>query len=179
MAPKVSFDERIDQLIKFEAVNGHLFVPRSEPGIGKWCDNTRTFKSKLKAEQMAKLDEIGFPWKVPKGPEKAVMIEWGKKFKLLVTFHKMKGHCNVPATLGGKPYPLAGWCDEQRQQLGEEKLERDKFEKLSRLGFDFFGDSSVDSTGGEGEEPVSLDFCVYSGLGFFSFLTCSNFNTVL
>ena len=146
-ATKVSFEDRVEQLIKFEADNGHMFVPQKEPGIGKWCNNARLRKDNFKAEQIAKLNEIGFAWVVPKGPEKAAMVEWGKKHKLLVTFQKMKGHCNVPAFLGGKPYPLADWCNEQRGLFGEGKLEKDKYDKLNRLGFDFFGasDGSLDN----------------------------------
>ena len=158
MAPasKVSFEERIEQLIKYEADNGHMFVPQKEGSLGKWVNNMRFTKSKLKKDQIDKLNEVGFVWVTPKGPEKSAMIEWGKKFKKLVTFQRMKGHCNVPASLGGKPYPLADWCDEQRQLFGEEKLDKDKYEKLTRLGFDFFG-SSDGSSDGEEENRVSSD----------------------
>ena len=131
-----------------------MIVPVRQGSLGKWCDNTRLRKDKFKPEQIAKLDEIGFVWVTPKGPERAEYIEWGKKFKILVTFQKMKGHCNVPSSLRGKPYPLASRGDEQCQLFGEEKLDKDKVEKLTRLGFDFFG-ASDGSSDDEEEEPVS------------------------
>lgn len=157
MAPKnsFSFEERIQHLIDYEAENGHLFVPTkcSDFGnLGRYVNNTRTTKSKLSSEQKAKLDEIGFVWVVPKGSAKEELIQWGNKFKMLIQFHKSKNHCNVPAMVGGKPYPLASWCDEQRQRYGEGNLDQNKMDKLTRLGFDFFGSSTTNT---EEEQPVS------------------------
>ena len=138
---KFSFDERIQQLLDFEAKNGHMFVPRSIGSLGEYCRDARRGKYKFDQEQKAKLDEIGFPWKALKGPERDVFIEWNKKFQLLVKFHKSKGHCNVPSAVAGKPYPLASWCDEQREKFGNDNLDQDKIDKLTRIGFDFFGTS--------------------------------------
>ena len=112
---KLSFDDRIKQLIEYENENGHLFVPTGYSGLnnlGRWVNNTRTIKAKLKPDQIKELEEIGFVWKNPKGAVKKELIEWGNKFKLLAKFHKSKGHCNVPSEVGAKPYPIAVWCDE-------------------------------------------------------------------
>ena len=164
---KLAFDDRIKQLIEYENENGHLFVPTGYTGfnnLGRWVNNTRTNKAKLKSGQITELERIGFIWKTPKGPIKKELIEWGNKLKLLVKFHKSKGHCNVPSEVGGKPYPLALWCDEQRQKFGEDNLDQNKIDRLNHLGFDFYGSSSSskvadghDSSGGTSNDEEQED----------------------
>ena len=146
MAPavKYSFEDRIQHLLDYEADNGHMFVPQGYTGhgnLGRFVANTRMRKKSTKPELVAQLDEIGFSWVFPKGSTKDELIQWGKQFKMLVKFHKTKGHCNVPKNVGGKPYPLATWCEEQREQFGGDRLDQDKIDKLTRLNFDFFGSS--------------------------------------
>lgn len=154
MAP--SLEDRIEKLLEFEEENGHMFVPKNfkeKDGLGRFVSNARQNRKngKIKPEVIAKLDEVGFVWAVPKGPAKDELIEWGKQYRWLVNFHETKGHCNVPAKIGGKDVPAAAWCDEQRQLHLNSKLEKGKFDKLSKLGFDFYG-SSEDNE----DQPVSL-----------------------
>jgi len=153
MAP--SLDDRIEMLLEFEAENGHMFVPKAckeKDGLGRFVSNKRHERKngKLKPDVIAKLDEIGFVWVVPKGPAKEELVEWGKQFRWLSNFQKTKGHCNVPAKIGGKDVPVAEWCDEQRQLHLNAKLDKGRFDKLSNIGFDFYG-SSEDSE----DQPVS------------------------
>lgn len=158
-----TFDERIEHLLQFEADHGHLFVPTSfsTNGLGRWVTNARFAycKSKLKQEQIDKLENIGFAWVVPKGEAKAEFIEWGKQFSWLVKYQKSTGRCNVPSKIAGKVAPVAAWCDEQRRLHLDGKLDKSKCNKLSRLGFDFYGSSSED-------EPVRLSlpplFCYHA-----------------
>ena len=151
MAP--TLDERIEHLLKFEASHGHMIVPQkyAADGLGTWVNNTKAKRKvgKLKPDVIAKLDEIGFVWVVPKGPAKEELIEWGKQFCWLVDFQKAKGHCNVPSKIAGETVPVAAWCDEQRQLYVSGKLDQNKIEKLSKLGFDFYG-----SSGNNEFEPV-------------------------
>lgn len=151
MAP--SLEDRIQHLLTFEAEHGHVFVPFTykSNGLGRWVSNMRANRNlnKVKPDVIQELDEVGFAWVVPKGDKKTEMVEWGKQFRWLVNFHKSKGHCNVPVQIGGKEVPASKWCDEQRQLHMNGKLEQDRVDKLSRLGFDFYGSS-------EGQdEPVS------------------------
>lgn len=150
----------MDQLIEFEAENGHMFVPfnyKEKNGLGRFVSNTRQHRktSKIKDDVIAKLDSIGFVWVVPKGPAKDELVAWGKHFRWLKNFWETKGHCNVPANIGGEAVPTAKWCDEQRQLHLHGKLEKGRFERLSRLGFDFFGDGSSDD-----EQKVSQNLLV-------------------
>lgn len=159
MAP--SLDERIEHLLEFEAKHGHLIVPRkyTENGLGIWVNNTKAArkKGKLKPDVIAKLDEIGFVWVSPNGPAKEELIEWGKQFRWLVNYQKAKGHCNVPSKIAGKVAPVAAWCDEQRQLHLSGKLDQGKFEKLSKIGFDFYG-SSEEYNEAEPVSPASKFF---------------------
>jgi hypothetical protein len=153
MAPTI--DDRIEQLLRFEAQEGHLFVPQThkKDGLGKWVDNMRYQKKNGKIKKndtISRLDEIGFVWEVPKGPAKQELIKWGKHFKFVVNFHKTKGHCNIPSKIAGKSIPAAAWCDQQRSLFLEQKLEQDKVDKLSKLNFDFYW------SGEEVNEPVRL-----------------------
>ena len=151
MPSKVAFEERIKQLLAFEAEHGHLIVPASNGNLGGWCRSVRRGLCKISDDEKTRLDEIGFLFDVPKGNAKDEMIQWCKSFKMLVSFKKAKNHCNVPLKVAGKPYPLATWCDEQRELYGNGKLDQGKIDKLNRLGFDFFGTND----GGD-DEPVSL-----------------------
>jgi len=150
------FEERVENLLEYESENGHVFVPYAYKGhsnLGYWVTSIRQQykQGKLASEKVAKLNEIGFAWTSPKGPEKEKAVAWGKQFRWVVEFHKAKGHCNVPGQIGGKDVPAAAWCDEQRQLHLSGKLANDKYEKLSKLGFDFYGSSEVSGD----EEPVS------------------------
>ena len=151
MAP--SLEDRIQQLLGFEAEHGHMFVSSTfkKDGLGRWVSNMRANRNlgKVKSEVINDLDKVGFAWVVPKGPKKNEMVEWGKQFRWLVNFHKSKGHSNVPSKIGGKIVPAAEWCDEQRQLHMHGKLEQEKVNKLSQLGFDFYGSSKDE------DEPVS------------------------
>ena len=151
MAPSYSFEDRISQLIEFESEHGHLFVPQSlkEHGLGKYVNNVRRKKKngELKADMIEALDGIGFVWVVPKGQAKEELIEWGKNFKWVVDFKRGKGHCNVPSKIAGRPVPAAAWCDEQRQLHMDGKLDKSQIDKLTNIGFDFYGSCE--------DEPVS------------------------
>ena len=168
MAPP-SFDDRIGQLLQYENENGHMFVPSSykENGnLGNWVKTVRANYKRgfVKKEKIDKLDTIGFTWIAPKGPEKKDLIEWSKHYKWVSTFKTNKGHCNVPAKIAGKDVPAASWCHEQRQLQIDNKLDKSKYDKLMKLGFDFYWSPSAtaedndDNNSGDNsvEEPVSI-----------------------
>ena len=151
---RFSLEDRIQQLIAFEADHGHTMVPKDfKMGLGIWVKNMRfqRSKSKIKPDVVAQLDSINFLWSVPKGRDKEKVVEWGKHFKWVADFSKAKGHCRVPAIIGGKAVPAADWCDEQRRLYMENKLGSDKFEKLQKIGFDFYGSEEETPI----EDPVS------------------------
>lgn len=129
-----------------------MFVPQthSDHGLGRYVNNIRGQKKlgRLKSDVIAELDKIGFVWIVEKGVDKTALIEWGKQFRLLVDFQKVKGHCNVPPAIGGVENPLFEWCNEQRRLHMTGALDQGN-------GFDFYGSSEDDAK----EEPVRKKFC--------------------
>lgn len=155
MASKYSFDDRIEQLVQFQQEHGHLFVAYGyKPyGLGNWVNNTRAARRqrKLKADSIARLDEIDFVWDVPKGPEKDKIVAWGKQYRLLVTYYNTRGNCDVPAIVAGQKNPIYTWCEEQRLLYINGKLEQAKVDKLTKIGFDYYGQNN--------EQPVSRDSC--------------------
>lgn len=178
MSNSFSLEDRIEQLLQFEAEHGHLFVPvKYKPNnLGYWVNNKRAAKKsnkKIDADTMAKLNEIGFVWVWPKGPEKDALIEWGKQFSWLVKFQKDQGHCTVPAKIAGKLNPVATWCDEQRRLNMEGKLDPAKVDKLTRLGFNFYGSSADDDT--EDKQPVRISKDIISFLYWYSGLPSNTF----
>lgn len=159
----LSLDERIEQLVQFEAEHGHMYVPQSEKGgLGIWVMNARAKwkQGKFKRDETSKLDEIGFVWTVPKGPEKDKQIAWGKQFRLLVKYYKTKGDCDVPSKIAGEENPLFTWCQEQRRLHAKGEMGQDNIEKMTKLGFDFYGPSENREEG-----PVScLSTRIYPSL---------------
>jgi hypothetical protein len=153
MAP-TTLDERIENLLEFEAEHGHLIVPYGYKanGLGHWVNNTRAQRKRggLKPDAIAKLDDVGFVWVAPTGPAREELIAWGRQFRWLANFRKARGHCRVPSKIAGEAVPVAAWCDRQRQLHLAGKLDQDKFQKLSKLGFDFYGSSEDNEA-----EPVS------------------------
>ena len=121
-----------------------------------------------------KLDEIGFIWDAPKGPEREQLIEWNKNYIWVVNFHKAKGHCNVPMQQGnGKVIPAGKWCDEQRSLFMDGKLDQGKIDKLKKVGFDFYGipDGNDDIAAVQVSSCIFVIFC-------FVFLARSFLHTI-
>ena len=53
-------------------------------------------------------------------------------------------------------HPLASWCDDQRQHFIGEGLDQSMIDKLTRIGFDFYGSSAEDG-GKDGDASKSKE----------------------
>lgn len=69
-------DRAVNALIKFKEVHGHLqvadkYTTEDNFKLGKWCARKRTERrtGKIKAEQIPRLDAIGFMWEAQKKPK--------------------------------------------------------------------------------------------------------------
>ncbi len=76
--PSKTFEEHFENLVEFKAKYGHCNVPhryKENPSLGNWCNNIRTSwrimkdggtpsSYKLTMDQIRRLDEIGFRWRV-------------------------------------------------------------------------------------------------------------------
>jgi len=143
---KKSFQERFLELMDYESEYGHCMVPSTKNGqyysLGTWCNEMRrTYRnikknnkehSTLTAENIQRLEEIGFKWNISKS--------FGDHFRDLKEFKQNNGHCNVPTNSS-----LNEWAKKMRQayrkiKKGEKpvsKLTEDNIKRLDNIGFNW------------------------------------------
>ncbi len=141
--------EKLERLRAFHARFGHTQVPAWWPEdreLAKWVTTQRFAKSKgrLLSQREARLDELGFEWRVvklrmhrtrrePRRPE-SLNVLWEQRYAELVAFHAQHGHCLVPSKRG-VANPLNRWCYRQRDMRRAGKLRAEQVARLDALGF--------------------------------------------
>eukprot|EP00978_Attheya_sp_CCMP212_P021364 scaffold62239_cov49-Attheya_sp.AAC.3 len=138
------WDQRFQELVDFQKINGHANVPTHSGRLGTWVRTQRTQYHRLKEgrhshnmtnERRDKLESIGFVFVCPpSGPP------WDQRFQELVDFQKINGHANVPTRSGR----LGAWVSTQRSHYNRLKegkqsyiMTNERREKLESLGFCF------------------------------------------
>merc|ERR1712238_24712 len=112
-------------LVKYKDREGQCNVPKlhKEDGeqLGKWLVTQRTAnkKGKLNADQIKRLDEIGFVWDVFKQ-------QWENCYTLLMKYKDREGDCKVPRSHKEDGENLGWWLDTQRQANKKGKLSADQ-----------------------------------------------------
>ncbi len=141
-----TFEERIEELLKFKAKFGHTIVPTRHDdnhSLGMWCDALRVAYRKYQAgkkahnsideEKIRRLDEIGFAWDVRVGGINAFTFD--EYFDCLLDFKRKFGHCEVPTTFEDEN--LKRWVrhmrDERKWYMAGKKTSRIDGEKIKRL----------------------------------------------
>ena len=87
-APKISWEERLEQLKEFKNINGHCRIVRSypeNPSLGEWCHRQRflAHKNQLGKDRVKKLSDLGFEiWIRRQGKS------WDDHFKMLLAFRR-------------------------------------------------------------------------------------------
>ncbi|HIJ83335.1 MAG TPA: hypothetical protein HPQ00_03925, partial [Magnetococcales bacterium] len=126
------WQQGLGELMRFHEQWGHGEVPADfpdNPSLAAWVDAQRKAYARggLTAEQMTRLDQLGFVW----DPKKAA---WDHMFAALGVFHARHGHCRVE-----HPYPedgsLSQWVLKQRRDHQQQRLEPGHVERLDSLGF--------------------------------------------
>ena len=95
-----SWENRYKQLQEFYAKHGHSNVPEhypDNPSLGKWCNNQRTYYSRLCRGQMSSLTEeriqlledVGFVWHYRR-------YKFDVMLNRLSTFYREHGHIQIP-----------------------------------------------------------------------------------
>jgi hypothetical protein len=134
-AREAYWENMFRELLKFREKHGHCNVPRGypeNPQLAQWANNQCTSygKKKLSKDKVKRLKNAGFLW----NPDES---QWEKMFQELVKFKEKYGHCSVP--LGSpKKTPLGSWISNQRSNNKEGNLNRNKVQKLSKLGFVYY-----------------------------------------
>jgi hypothetical protein len=131
---KTAWENKFAELREFKKEHGHCNVPdnyRKNSLLGKWVGNQRVAynKDKLSAEQIRRLEEIGFDWA-------PLETAWEDQFAALCAFKAEHGHCNAPRNYA-KNRLLGKWVGKQRSAYKKGKLPVERVEKLEEIGFDW------------------------------------------
>jgi hypothetical protein len=135
------WEEMYDALCKFHAEKNHCRVQAKwpeNPKLASWVATQRARKAegKLSEDRIAKLDALGFAWRVNAGAGLPSHEAWETMFNQLKQFHANHGHARVP-----QKYPenrkLAWWVSTQRRNRKNNKLEAEQIARLDALIFDW------------------------------------------
>lgn len=131
--PPRTWDEMFSELMNFYKLQGHCNVPvdwQANPELARWVYLQRVAnrQNRLTAEQLRRMDEIGFAWSVHDG-------DWDSMFARLAEqlrpMHNGKPRDSVLSA------ELRSWIITQRQfkKRGELDVERER--KLNSIGFEW------------------------------------------
>ncbi|KAL7543647.1 hypothetical protein ACHAXR_013067 [Thalassiosira sp. AJA248-18] len=139
------WQKNFDSLVAYKNEHGDARVPRlynKNPKLGEWVtDQRRQWKAKMEGkpnimteERKAKLDELGFVWKVRD------RADWNDRYEQLLEFKKENGHCIVPQHYT-RNRALGKWVAKQREQYrfyreGKHSfLTEERIDLLKSVGF--------------------------------------------
>ena len=127
------WDAAFCKLQAFYQKHGHTYIPsgpKQYEQLFDWGINQRRAKSLLTGAQIEKLNSVGFDWSLQNDRD----FRWEEKYQQLISFRKEHGHTKV--TYGFKENPALGmWVSAQRYNSTQNKLPKERIEKLSAIGF--------------------------------------------
>ena len=131
---KQSWDESYQQLVAYQRKHGSCDVPHSEyPKLAGWVSVQKgRNRSKLRQDQIDRLNSIGFNWDKP---DARFEKKWNEKFELLKAYKREHGTAIVPELKDSIDNSLSYWVKRQRSKYHRKKLRRDRQEKLDEIGF--------------------------------------------
>ncbi len=143
-----TWDEMLAELVEHRRVTGTCDFNQAHPAsrpLKHWCTVQRKLHAagKLNADQLAKLDALGFGWKHGKVPQSVsggkYRVEasvWDAMFFQLVEYYKIHGDFNVPQVWPANPV-FGRWVASQRSAWRQNKLSRERQRCLAAIGFDW------------------------------------------
>ena len=124
------WEESFAALQRFHAREGHFRVPANLKvdglKLGAWASGQRQKKGQLSAEQIQRLDDIGFNWD-------ALAHKWEEAFSALQKYRQKNGNCRVPQGTKLDGVNLGGWVSTQR--IWKNRLNPERIRRLDSLGF--------------------------------------------
>ena len=120
--------------------NGSCNVPkgyRQDPQLAAWVKNqhSRHKKGLLAMERCDQLEAIGFEWK--KKVQQSLPYQWTNTLKRLQAYQKEhNGSCSVPRHYPQDPQ-LGKWVHKQRYYYTKGLLEKERFDQLEKIGFEW------------------------------------------
>lgn len=143
----LDFDFTVKKPLSACSVN-NLPIKRAEPDVAATPASTaREIKpAQLNKKQSSKKQkkEVSFSSlpaaaKAPMVRKSSIVFEdehtWKKHHEALKAFQAKHGHCSVP--FGKETGALRSWTERQNRLYASSKLETDKFNKMTELGYDF------------------------------------------
>lgn len=133
-----TWEDRLAEVAEFKMKNGHCKIPGNypeNPKLGRFADNMRSQQHNgiLSAERIAKLDELGFVWRLG-GTAKDYNAVWMTHFNELLRYKEKNGDCRVLVKCPENPQ-LGGWASQQRQDKNRGKLHPRREELLNSVDF--------------------------------------------
>ncbi|HTJ48854.1 MAG TPA: helicase associated domain-containing protein [Cyclobacteriaceae bacterium] len=123
-----AWENRYNELVRYKKANGHIDrirVKKENYQLGLWIETQLVHQDNLSPYRRRKLNSIGFEW------EKRDLHEerWNEMYEKLKAFKTKHGHCRVKQK---DDFKLSVWL--QRNKRDRQKIDKDKREKLQRLG---------------------------------------------
>ena len=127
----LTWDKRLGELERYKTEHGHCNVPDSQGPLGRWVtyQRKRRNEGKMPADQIQKLDGLGFDWGTTRA---AITPTWDERLVELERYKTEHGTCSVPQRQG-----LGRWVSRQRQNRRGGKMPEDRIKKLDDLGFNW------------------------------------------
>jgi hypothetical protein len=145
---------RFQQLADYQLAHGHCAVSRRYgPSLvlGYWVGRQRDAKrsNQLSAEREAKLNSIGFIWKVLRWRTHTRAAEfsttdWDTRFEQLVEYKKANGNCDVRRQNHSQNIQLGRWVAKQRYLKKMTQLSEEHEARLNAIGFVWNGCNNED-----------------------------------
>ena len=147
---RVTFEQRVEQLLDFKKVHGHVNVPQKftlNPSLGRWCNNKRiayrekksgkVTKHAILEEHINRLNDIGFKWTIKNHDS-----TFEKRCLQLEAYKKEHGHCDIPRSYTIDP-SLRKWCENMRMAYScirqgkatRYNLPQSRIDRLENIGF--------------------------------------------
>ncbi len=140
-----TWNQRLQELVRFREGHGHCFVPHAypcNPKLSQWVRKQRHQRkrkekglhSTLSDEREEMLTNSGFIWDSHRA-------QWHERYQLLEAFHFANGHCNVPSNFHVSS--LSTWVKNQRKQFKllesglSTVMDQERIDLLNSLGFNW------------------------------------------
>ncbi len=116
-----------NDLKEFYSIHGHSNVSKNHK-LWNWCNEQRKNKKykRLKSQdKIEKLNSINFVWSIYRS-------SWDEKYLEMQEYSLDHGSCKVP-----KRHKLNNWVLRQKRDFKEGKINEERINKLSFIGFTF------------------------------------------
>ena len=142
-----TWDEMLAELVAHHRETGSCDFNKAQPAsrsLQHWCTVQRKLQAagKLSADQVARLDALGFAWRNRKAGRsgsakmRGESSSWDAMFCQLVEYYKIHGDFNVPQVWCANP-AFGRWVASQRSAWRQNQLSSERKRRLEAVGFDW------------------------------------------